>query len=170
MKRRTRILIDTRGLIEDKRRWGQGNMESAHTPPRRCLGGAICTATGTPEHEISENPITTPVLSFLSLCIQRRPDAQGKLEAFMTAEDMKHCPPSATDWLCAFNDHSTHETVIGLLDEAIAQSEPCEECDTELEDYHLLTIEDEPERILCVSCSLLHDHHPDDYRMPVTAE
>ena len=172
MKLRTRILIDTKELIEDPHLWGQGNMESAHTTPRRCLGGAICAATGTPEHEISEKPITAEVLSFLSLCIQSRPDAQGKLEAFMTAEDMAHCPPSATDWLCAFNDHSTHETVIGFLDEAIAQSEPCEECDTELEAeaYHLLTIEDEPERILCPSCSLMHDHHHDDYRFPTSEE
>ena len=123
MKQRTRILIEAQGLIEDKLRWGQGSMESLDDPPRRCLGGAICAATGIPEHEISENPITVHVLSFLSLCIQKRPDAQGKLEAFMTGEDMAHCPPSDTDWLCAFNDHSRHQTVIAFLFDAIAQSE-----------------------------------------------
>ena len=32
MKLRTRILIDAQELIADKRRWGQGSMESA--PPR----------------------------------------------------------------------------------------------------------------------------------------
>ena len=101
-------------------------MESAHTPPRRCLSGAICTATGTPEHEISENPVTADVLALVSMTIQNRPDAQGKLDAFMTKEDIEHCPPSDNDWLVAFNDHSQHETVIGLLDDAIAASEPCE--------------------------------------------
>ena len=126
MKLRTRILRDAQELIADKHRWGQGSMESAHTPPRRCLSGAICTATGTPEHEISENPVTADVLALVSMTIQQRPDAQGKLDAFMTAEDIEHCPPSDNDWLVAFNDHSQHSTVIGLLDEAIAASEPCE--------------------------------------------
>jgi hypothetical protein len=50
---------------------------------------------------------------------QNRPDAQVKLSKFMTAEDIAHCPPSDNDWLVAFNDHSLHGTVIGLLSEAI---------------------------------------------------
>ena len=55
--------------------------------------------------------------------VERR-DEQMKLSKFMTAEDIAHCPPSDNDWLVAFNDHSQHSTVIGLLDEAIAASEP----------------------------------------------
>ena len=57
---------------------------------------------------------------------QNRPDAQVKVSKVMTDEDIAHCPPSDNDWLVAFNDHSQHSTVIGLLDEAIAASEPCE--------------------------------------------
>ena len=66
------------------------------------------------------------MIALVSMTIQNRPDAQGKLDAFMTKEDIEHCPPSDNDWLVAFNDHSSHSTVIGLLDEAIAASEPCE--------------------------------------------
>ena len=124
-------------------------MESAHTPQRRCLSGAICTATGTPEHEISENPVTADVLALVSMTIQQRPDAQAKLSKFMTAEDIEHCPPSDNDWLVAFNDHSQHETVIGLLDAAIAQSEPCFGCEEPLtpETMHFVTIADESEQV-----------------------
>ena len=94
------------------------------------------------------------------MTIQQRPDAPGKLDKFMTAEDIEHCPPGDNDWLVAFNDHSPHQTVIRLLDEAIAQSEPCFECEAELtpETIHFVTIEDEPEQVLCDQCSLLHDH------------
>ena len=107
-------------------------------------------------------------IQIVSFTIQNRPEAKDKLDAFMTAEDIEHCPPGDTDWLAAFNDHSQHETVIGLLDEAIAQSEPCYECGAVLtpESIHFVTIADEPEQVLCDQCSLLHDHHPDDYRYP----
>ena len=155
-------------------------MESAHTPTRRCLSGAICTATGTPEHEISENPVTADVLALVSMTIQQRPDAQAKLSQFMTAEDIEHCPPSDNDWLVAFNDHSLHETVIALLDEAIAASEPCEACSEPLtpESMHFVAVDDEPEQVLCDQCSLLqgvtrfsespepHDHRPDEHPLP----
>ena len=102
MKLRT-ILRDAQELIATESRSGQGPWRAAHTPPRRCLSGAICTATGTPEHEISENPVTADVLALVSMTIQNR-DAQGKLDAFMTAEDIEHCPPSDNDWLVAFNE------------------------------------------------------------------
>ena len=171
MKLRTRILIDARELIADENLWGQGSMESAHERPRRCLSGAICAATGIPEHQIESNPVTADVLQLVSMSIQNRPDAQVKLDKFMTAEDIEHCPPGDNDWLVAFNDYSRHETVIALLDEAIAQSEPCQECEAALtpETFHLLTIGEEPEVILCDQCSLLHDHHEDEeYRYPTT--
>lgn len=63
MKCRTRILIDARDLIADKSLWTQGSMESDDDPPRQCMSGAICAATGIPEHEITENPQTADVVS-----------------------------------------------------------------------------------------------------------
>ena len=59
----------------------------------------------------------------------------------MTIEDIKHCPPTDNDWLLGFNDYSRHDEVIRVLDEAIAASEPCQECDTQLtaEQQRILT-------------------------------
>lgn len=132
MKLRTRILIDAQEMIADKSLWGQGTMESIDDPPRRSLSSAICATTGIPEHQIESNPVTADVLALVKRCIQKRYDGERKLKAFMTIEDIEHCPPSDNDWLVAFNDYSRHETVIGLLDDAIAQSEPCLECQAEL--------------------------------------
>ena len=132
-------------------------MKSAHDQPRRCLSGAICAATGIPETQISDNSVTADVLQLVSMTIQNRPDAQVKLDKFMTAEDIAHCPPSDNDWLVGFNDYSRHDEVLRVLDESITQSEPCEECSAELtiEDCHLVTIEENPEKILCGHCAML---------------
>ena len=99
---------------------------------RRCMIGAVCTAAEASENEIGSNPILDDAIALVSLTIQNRPDGKQKLKAFMTKEDIEHCPPGDTDWLAAFNDHSRHGTVIALLDEAIAASEPCQECEDQL--------------------------------------
>ena len=170
MKLRTRILRDAQDLIQSPDRWRQGGMETRKVDgtTRRCMTGAICQAAGASEVEIGSNPIIDEAIQIVSFTIQNRPEAKDKLDAFMTAEDIEHCPPGDTDWLAAFNDHSSHSTVIGLLDEAIAASEPCEACREPLtpESIHFVTIADEPEQVLCDPCSLLHGHHPDEHPLP----
>ena len=163
MRERTRILIDARELIADKSLWTQGSMESTDDPPRRCLSGAICAATGTLEHEISENPVTADVLALVSMTIQKQPEAQGKLDKFMTAEDIEHFEAEDSDWLAAFNDYSAHAEVIGLLNEAIARSEgSCFQCCDLLkpERFHIVSMANGIEQVLCAQCSLRPEHHP----------
>ncbi|MXZ44671.1 MAG: hypothetical protein F4Z01_06840 [Gammaproteobacteria bacterium] len=164
MKRRTRILIDARDLIADPTLWGQGSMESDHDPPKRCISGAICAAAGIDETEIQSNPVTADVIALVRSVIESRYDGEKKLRAFMTLEDIEHCPPTNNDWLVGFNDYSRHDEVLSVLDEAIAQSEPCQECETELtaETFHLLTIDDNPEQILCGHCAMLAQYPEGD--------
>ena len=97
-----------------------GSMETPDDPPRRCLSGAICAATGVPEHQIESNTITADVLALVAKIIQKRKDGKPKLDKFMLDAPFRH-DISDNDWLVAFNDHSQHQTVINLLDEAIAQ-------------------------------------------------
>lgn len=125
MKLRTRILRDAQDLIIEKRNWRQGGMETIEVDgtTRRCMTGAVCAAAQASETEIGKNPTLDDAIALVAMTIQQRPDAQVKLKKFMTAEDIAHCPPGDTDWLAAFNDHSDHQTVIALLDEAIDKSE-----------------------------------------------
>ena len=157
MNLRTRILIDARELIADPTLWGQGSMESMDSPPRRCLSGAICAATGIPETQIESDSTTADVIALVKSCIQKRYDGEKKLKAFMTLEDIEHCPPTDNDWLVGFNDYSRHDEVLRVLDNAIAQSEPCSDCSEPLtaDTFHLLT-SNGTDKVLCEQCSLFY--------------
>ena len=109
MKLRTRILIDARDLIASPDLWAQGTMDTETDPPRRCLSGAICAATGINETEIESNAITADVIAQVRSVIQSRYDGERKLRAFMTIEDIAHCLPSDNDWICGFNDYSSSD-------------------------------------------------------------
>ena len=156
MDTQNRILIDTRDLIGTVDKWIQGIMETPTDPPRRCLLGAICTTTGIDETKINDNPITAEVIAHLSLTVQNRPDGKTKLEKFIPAKDIAQQPPSDTDWIVGFNDYSRHDEVLHVLDTAIAASEPCQECDAPLaaDDVNLVTINNQPEQVLCGQCLL----------------
>lgn len=75
----------------------------------------------------------------------------------MTLEDIAHCPPSDNDWLVGFNDYSRDDEVLAVLDTAIALSEPCSGCDMPLyaDDVNRITINNEPEQVMCGHCALL---------------
>lgn len=132
-------------------------METDDDPPRRCLSGAICTTTGICETQIESNAVTADAIALVKRCIQKRYDGERKPKAFMTIEAIAHCEPSNNDWLVGFNDYSRHDEVSHVLDDAIAQSEPCQECEAPLtrETFHLLTIEG-TDKVLCENCSMFY--------------
>ena len=86
MKQRTRISLDARGLIADEHLWTKGTIESTDDPPRRCLSGAICAATGIPEHEIETNPITADVCDDLGCLYHQKGDADSSKYYFARAK------------------------------------------------------------------------------------
>ena len=157
MRLRTRILMDAREMIANRDLWTQGSMESADDPPRRCLSGAICAAADVPEHQIESNTTTADVLALVSEMIQKRKDGKAKLDKFINGTLTADDGITNADWLVAFNDHSQHPTVINLLDEAIAQTEPCSDCQEPLstETWHFLRI-DETDKVLCDVCSTFY--------------
>lgn len=97
------------------------------------------------------------MIALVKRCIEKRYDGYRKLRAFMTLEDIEHCPPSDNDWLVGFNDYSRHDEVLRVLDTAIAASEPCAECDSPLtsDDVNIVAIEDQPEQVMCTHCAPL---------------
>lgn len=158
MNLRTRILIDTRDLIADKLLWTQGIMKSNDDPPKRCLSGAIrravAEATGIPEHQVVDNRIAWDVIALVKWCISSRPDAKAKCLKFKIKPPKNEKWLVDEKWLVAFNDLSRHDEVISIIDEAIAQSEPCCECLAELtpQTWHSLRIND-TDKVLCNQCS-----------------
>ena len=162
MKQRTRIIIDARELITDKSKWWNGHILHLD-PTRRDLTGAIASAARIHEKDLDTDSKAKEVVGFLSHQIRQRKDGETKLNRFMTQADKDHCLVDS-DWIAAFNDNSQHKTVIRLLDEAIAASEPCEECEATLtaDDCNLVTVEDNPEKILCGHCAMFAQYPEDD--------